>query len=475
MKNIFILWMMCISVVIINCFATISCNKKFDAPPTKDSANILSNTTIRDLKAMHVAGNFEQIKDDKIIEGVVIADDKSGNFYKEIIIQDSSGGILVRLDGYNLYANYPVGRRVFIKAKNLFLGDYNGLVQLGGSVDNSGSAPTLAPLASNLFNKYIIKGTLGNAVVPRVVTTSQLTTQLMDSFQNTLIQLDNFEFSSADTAKSFADTVNKLSVNYTLKNCSDNSIILRTSGYADFAGLNVPNGKGSVVAIYSVFGSSKQINIRDTSDIKFYYTRCDSGAASVLITIDSIRKLYKGSNIKLGAYKIAGIVISDAANKNISTGNVILQNANKGIAIYFGGTITYNIGDSLVVDVSGDSLINYKGSLEIKKSYGSAKPAPVATGLAVVPQQLTIKEINENYSALEYTLVKIVNASVTTSGIYSGSHTLNDGSGTIALFTSSSASFAAQTIPAGAHTWTGYLYQYNTTKEFQIRNTNDVQ
>ncbi len=475
MKNTCILWFICSAVILFNCFASLSCNKKFDAPPTNVPVNILSNTTIRQLKALHTSGNLEQITEDKIIEGIVVADDKSGNFYKEIVMQDASGGIVVRLDGYSLYANYPVGRKIYIKAKGLYLGDYNGLIQLGGGIDNTGATPALSALASNLFDKYILKGTLGNTVLPTIVSTSQLTTQLQDTLQSTLIELDNFEFSAADTTKTYADTVTKASINFTLKNCEGNSIVLRTSGYANFAGLNVANGNGAVTAIYTVFGSTKQLNIRDTSDIKFYADRCNGTATGTLITIDSLRKLYNGTGIKLGAYQIAGVVISDAANQNISAGNVILQNADKGISIYFGGTITYNIGDSLMVDVSSDSLINYKGSLEIKRNFGEAKPAPVATGVTVNPQQLTIAQINANYNELEYTLVSIANATVTTTGTYSGNKTLDDGTGNIIMYTSSSATFATQTPPAGAHTFTGYVYQYNTTKEFQIRNTNDVQ
>ena len=84
-------------------FILASCNKKFDEPPTFIDPNITPNTSIKELKAMHTIGAFEKITQDIIIGGVVVADDKSGTFYKSLAIQDATGGITIRLDGTNLY------------------------------------------------------------------------------------------------------------------------------------------------------------------------------------------------------------------------------------------------------------------------------------------------------------------------------------------------------------------------------------
>src|SRR6185295_6519436 len=81
--------------------AIVSCNKKFDEPPVYEPPVITPDLTIADLKAMHTSGQFEQITVDKTIGGVVIADDRSGQFYKTIVIQDETGGISVSLDAYD--------------------------------------------------------------------------------------------------------------------------------------------------------------------------------------------------------------------------------------------------------------------------------------------------------------------------------------------------------------------------------------
>ena len=53
-------------------------------------------------------GGLYPIADDIIIKGTVIANDKSGNFYKSIFIQDSTAGIQIDLDAYELHNLYHV-------------------------------------------------------------------------------------------------------------------------------------------------------------------------------------------------------------------------------------------------------------------------------------------------------------------------------------------------------------------------------
>jgi len=48
-----------------------------------------------------------------------------------------------------------------------------------------------------LINQYLTKGSLDNVITPKVVTVDELN----DSYQNTLIQLDDYEFAVSDTSK----------------------------------------------------------------------------------------------------------------------------------------------------------------------------------------------------------------------------------------------------------------------------------
>jgi hypothetical protein len=245
--------------------AVSGCSKKFDEPPSYIEPDIKANRSIAALKALYSGTGFYQVNEDIIIEGVVTADDKSGNYYKSLVIQDSTAGILLNLDGNNLYTDYPIGRKVFVKCKGLYLGQYGTLVQLGGFIDiSTPSNPSLGGVPFSLFNNYIVKGSLGNVVVPKTVSIGQLN----KSFENMLVKIDLVQFAAADVNKPYADAVNKVSVNRTLTDISGTNIILRSSGFANFADANTPSGFGSVTCIYTVFFNTKQLIIRDTSDVK---------------------------------------------------------------------------------------------------------------------------------------------------------------------------------------------------------------
>lgn len=272
-----------------------SCLKEnYDAPPTggKDP-DIEATITIKDLKNLYSGTPF-QITDDFVIRATITADDKSGNFYKTLVLEDSTGGIAIRMDGTDLYTAYPIGRRVFVKCKGLWLGDYANLVQLGGYINAEGD---LDAIPYTLFESHILKGVYGLPVVPKAVTILQLN----DSYQNMLIELNDVEFATADAGQTYADAVTKYSLNRTLKNCTGGSILVRSSGYSSFAGKLTPTGKGKFVGIYTVFNSTAQLVIRDPSDLKMDSVRCGGGVVVNGNGIMGIRGLWTGSDVtKIG-------------------------------------------------------------------------------------------------------------------------------------------------------------------------------
>lgn len=255
-----------------------ACEKTFDAPPGPQDPNLVANMTIEDFKALHTTmGGHTEITQDIVISGVVVANDRSGNFYKQLFIQDTTGAIQVLLNANSLYTSYPVGRRVFVKAKGLYLSDDNRTMVLGTRTV-IGGLPSVEGIPSALISQYIIGGSIGNPVEPIEVDIAQLQTDMHNRFVNALIKLKNYEFITGDTAKTYSDTSQyRRTTNLSIKDCLGNpNVTVRTSAYANFAGLNVPNGMGDITAIFTLFGTTRQLVIRDTTDVQFYGDRCDS-------------------------------------------------------------------------------------------------------------------------------------------------------------------------------------------------------
>ncbi len=71
-------------------------------------------------------------------------------------------------------------------------------------------------------------------------------------YNSQLIMLENVEFSAADTAKTWSDPHGLTTQNRSLMDCDNNVVVVRTSGYANFAGVSLPNGNGTFVAIASI-------------------------------------------------------------------------------------------------------------------------------------------------------------------------------------------------------------------------------
>ena len=262
------------SIAIVVLFFSAACLKQTAYAQPVSGNDTDSLISIKALRKLHAMGNFEPITKSMALEATIVANDEHDNLYKSISSQDSSGGILLNLDGSSLYQTYPVGTTIRVRLQNLFLTDYRRMLQLVASVDTSSGQLLTTGIPAPLFSKYIKVVKENTSIIPMIVSFKNLA----DSLQGRLIKISNVEFSAADTNSTFADKKNKIGASRSLKFCTGGTIYLRTSGYADFAGISLPKNNGDIVGIYSVYNYEKQLLLRDTSDILFRGKRC-TGAA----------------------------------------------------------------------------------------------------------------------------------------------------------------------------------------------------
>ena len=172
-------------------FSFQSCVKgDFDEPPSEAKDPDIKAEQIvsmQDMMAKYVKGSFVKLDMDKYIKGVVVADDESGNFYKTIIVEDENSdlGISILIDEVELYNFLPVGRRVFIHLKDLWISDYNGLPQLGYGPYIDNNRQRMSSIPSTIYKEIILAGVAGLDVAPKEVTISQLSNSML----NTLIKI----------------------------------------------------------------------------------------------------------------------------------------------------------------------------------------------------------------------------------------------------------------------------------------------
>jgi hypothetical protein len=247
-----------------------SCKKKFETPPRESEPAVSSYITIDSIyqrfKTYYVTPTVTPTKlyrfsGDVTLEAIVTADEASGNIYKSVYVQDSTGGLKINLvNSGGLY----VGDKIHINLNNVVLNDYGDVVQLD-SID---------------ITKRVYKISSGNIVTPKKITFAEINALMgfggIYKYQSQLVLIDSVEFSAGDKMETYADAVNKVTKEITLvnKNGGTGTAIVRNSGYSNFASSLVPCGSGSVVVIMGQFGSTSQLTIRSVNDVKLSSGGC---------------------------------------------------------------------------------------------------------------------------------------------------------------------------------------------------------
>src|SRR5690606_3643285 len=142
--------------------------------------------------------------------------------------EDSTAALAILLDAYNLYNDYPEGRRVYIHCKDLYLGYDGGLPVLG-------YAPTpqlsLIGIPAVRIQDHLIKGSAGHQVAGAEYSLTQIA-DADPSLYNRLITVTEAEFT--DTGVAY--TQPNATTNREISNCTGSKIAIRSSNYASFAG-----------------------------------------------------------------------------------------------------------------------------------------------------------------------------------------------------------------------------------------------
>lgn len=242
------------------------------APCAPDAA--AKPKTVAEVKAL-LKGDIYQISDNYSVTAKVTANDETGNLYKYFYIEDATGGLRVNIDMTNLYLDkrFQVGRTITISLKDLYLGNVNGETQLGGLNGNKVGWTPSTMIYDHFFST--------DRPLTAVTATERTISTLKPEDVGRWIKLKDVEFVAADLGKNYAEGT---TTNRTLEDCSGKTVILRTSGKADFGTKDFPlksteveidPGKGDVYAILSIYDGVYQLWVTKLRDIDLDNPRCD--------------------------------------------------------------------------------------------------------------------------------------------------------------------------------------------------------
>ena len=79
--------------------------------------------------------SFEEIKEDKILEGVIAANDCGGNLYQTLLLRQIDGesdqAIILKVKTTWLTPYFPLGQRIKVNLKGLYVGNYSKVPTIG--------------------------------------------------------------------------------------------------------------------------------------------------------------------------------------------------------------------------------------------------------------------------------------------------------------------------------------------------------
>ena len=268
----------------------ISCLKDddYEVPNTDPIAPIINGTviTINTLNSLleqeqNANGNdvLSFTESDLYISGFVISNDKAGNIYEELVIQDLSvnpkRGVKVLINVSPLFTTFEFGRKVFVKLDGLSIGYNGGVLSLGFRDGNQ-----VVAIAESLMDQTIIRAIELAEIEPLSINISDFSA----AKTNLYLRLNDVQFNRNDALgenrKTFAaEPEDEFDGERNLESCAEGfSAILSTSTFSDFKAIEVPQGRGYLDGIltYNYFGDTFNLVLNSPETIYFDSTdRCD--------------------------------------------------------------------------------------------------------------------------------------------------------------------------------------------------------
>lgn len=244
-----------------------SCKKDMDKPEINQfpENNVWTVGQILDTLAN---GTFQFDKEwhkDAVVKGYVIADETGGNIYRTFYLRGTDGRCI---------AVYRKGSSDGgSESYNVKTGDYIGYKLYGSIISEYSKLPQIQVQEYDP-NKLIVIYERGctDKVQPISTTIEKINAgeHLCD-----LVMLNNVQFDDSELGKTYADGTSN--TNRSLVSCDGDAIIVRTSGYANFAAELLPEGRGTLASIVSVYNTTWQLLVRNTTDVNMNGNRCGQG------------------------------------------------------------------------------------------------------------------------------------------------------------------------------------------------------
>lgn len=233
--------------------------------------------TIAELKTQFKSvidgGSYAQITNDVKIKATVTGNDLGGNIYKQLFVEDATGAICIAINQSGLNGFMAEGQEILISLKDLYIGGYGRMAQIGTPYNNNGRMQ-IGRMAQYVWAYHFkVVNPKAELITPQPVDFNTVKGSI-DANAGKLVVLKGVTFANANGKKRLVDGVQAGGNYYNQSISGMSNVVVRTSSYADFAAMVMPydtiNKKPipcDIVGIAGRFNNDWQILIRKTSDI----------------------------------------------------------------------------------------------------------------------------------------------------------------------------------------------------------------
>lgn len=238
---------------------------------------------------------------DMIVTVRVFSSDETGNVYKQLFAQDATGALMFSIDKNSIYHEYPVGQAVNVNLTGLYIGRRQGMLQVGALGDYNGT-PQPDRLGELEWAKHAsITGTPNPADIKTFDASIPNFNSAARKWSAAYVKLAGVHFAKGGTG-TFVENGQPTSVD--LLDASGNTVIVRTSAYADWGSQKLPAGTGNVTAIVTYYNQTPQLILNSAADCKGFSETPGGDTPSTPSTNDLLNETFAASQ---GAFTIENV------------------------------------------------------------------------------------------------------------------------------------------------------------------------
>ena len=212
--------------------------------------------SIRQLTALY-EGYPRHITERVAVEGVVVSDDRHGEFYHKVVMEDSSGGVAFMVDSPTLYTLHKMGDILRVDCCGMIIGGYGRAVRLGAE----GTQNEVEPLSVARWREQYAFVGVADSLPYRSVAIGEVSAEML----STRLLLEGVRF--VEGGEQWAPNGESATRHLVDLATGSDTLAVRLSGRSDFAHERVPEGECLLFGVLDYFNDHYQLLLASPDEV----------------------------------------------------------------------------------------------------------------------------------------------------------------------------------------------------------------